>query len=59
MTCPKITYFSTDPITLIYIILIVINLSLVIFALMTRESFTNLHENYSELPDEAFELFSI
>ena len=42
MGCPQITSFTTDPITLVYIIFIVINLSLVIYALMGKESFVTL-----------------
>lgn len=44
-TCPNISYFTTDPITLVWIILIIINLALVIYAASTTETFENI--NYS------------
>jgi len=44
-TCPNISYFTTDPITLVWIILIIINLALVIYTASTAETFENI--NYS------------
>jgi len=53
MACPKISYFSTDALTLVWIILIIINLVLVIYATMTKETF--IGDDHESL----FETFSI
>lgn len=53
MACPKISYFSTDALTLVWIILIIVNLVLVIYAAMTTETFVSSDHN------SLFETFSI
>ena len=53
MACPKISYFSTDALTLIWIIMIIVNLVLVIYASMTTETFVS-----SDHGDSVFVTFS-
>jgi hypothetical protein len=42
MTCPNTSYFTTDAITLVWVILIIMNLSLVIYTASTTETFSTL-----------------
>ncbi len=45
MSCPNISYFTTDPITLIWILLIIINLALVIYTVSVTETFDNINSS--------------
>ena len=45
MSCPNISYFATDPITLIWILLIIINLALVIYTVSVTETFDNINSS--------------
>lgn len=45
MSCPNISYFTTDPITLIWILLIIINLALVIYTVSVNETFDNINSS--------------
>ena len=42
MTCINTSYFTTDATTLVWIILIVLNLALVIYTATTTETFSTL-----------------
>lgn len=45
MSCPNISYFTTDPITLIWILLIIINLAFVIYTVSVTETFDNINSS--------------